>query len=59
MERERFCAWCGESMGVFEWSREDGPLSCGKRECNRYAREEREAQREEVVRRALEDAGFE
>lgn len=51
--KEQTCAYCGDSMGVFEHSnRLDGPLSCGKRECNRYVDDEAAAEREAAHQRA-------
>lgn len=50
--KEQTCTYCGDPMGVFEHSRLDGPLSCGKRECERYVRDEADAEREEAHQRA-------
>src|SRR5688500_13825898 len=54
--REQFCFYCGEPQGVFQWdSRLDGPVACGSVECQREARYEVRAQREEAMERARED----
>jgi hypothetical protein len=54
--RERFCCWCGESLGFPDYyERSD---TCGEPECDRQARSmEREAE-EERADRARED-GYE
>lgn len=46
--QEQFCDYCGESQGHFQYSRRfEGPLICGKPECNRWAVEEERAQLDE------------
>lgn len=51
--KEQSCSYCGDPMGCFEHSnRLDGPLSCGKRECNAYVRDEAEQAREDAHERA-------
>jgi hypothetical protein len=52
--RERFCAYCGDSLGVVEDRNYDRTDTCGKRECERYfcdqAREDREEAHEQLDR---------
>lgn len=49
------CDWCGEELGVYAYSRTlDGPRSCGKRECDRYGRDEERAEAEERERQRQE-----
>jgi hypothetical protein len=56
--KERHCWNCGESMGFVEdrhWSRAD---TCGKRECDREAREQDRHEREEAHERLDRDMGW-
>ncbi len=44
--KERFCCYCGESMGAYaDYDRMD---TCGERECERFVREEMAAEREDA-----------
>ena len=56
--RERFCCYCGESLGVVEdryYQRDD---TCGRLECNRAARDDAEAEREEAHEQLDRDMGW-
>lgn len=55
MKKEQFCEFCGEALGFFDHYYGDGPLACGKAECNRYAREAVAAQQEDARDRAEQD----
>ncbi len=46
--RRHHCSYCGEDMG--EWDRRycDAADTCGKAECNRWARDNAQAKREEA-----------
>ncbi len=54
--RERFCPYCGESMGILDYVEKYD--SCGKQECAREARNQLEADREEAHREVDERMGF-
>lgn len=50
------CDYCGEELGVFEHhSRFDGPRSCGKRECDRSARDDERGAQESAMLDAADD----
>jgi hypothetical protein len=56
--RERHCRNCGDSLGFVEdrhWHRGD---TCGKPECDREAREQDQAEREEAHERLDRDMGW-
>lgn len=56
MVRKQYCFNCGEFLGEFEHSnRLDGPLSCGKAECERAGAEEERSEREYRRQSAEED----
>ena len=58
--KERFCFNCGESLGFIEnkyWDSRDR-ATCGKRECEREARYEEEAEREEAHEQLDRDNGW-
>ena len=44
--KERFCAYCGESLGAY--ADYDCYDTCGARECNRAERDEMRADREDA-----------
>ncbi len=57
-KRERFCCYCGAGLGFLaarDWEPTD---TCGARECERYAREQARAERDEAHRRLDEDLGW-
>lgn len=56
--KERFCFYCGESMGFIENRHYDRRDSCGKRECAREERDAAEAEREEAHERLDRDNGW-
>jgi len=48
LPRMRFCWQCGEELGLIEDRNYDPMDTCGKRECEREAREAERARREEA-----------
>lgn len=56
--KEQFCAYCGESLGFYVQYSSRGRDTCGKPECDRWARDEAQAEREEAHRRLDEDLGY-
>lgn len=55
MKTMHYCFYCGEELGMFEWKQRQRDMdTCGKRECEREARqcaaEEREQAHEELDR---------
>lgn len=56
--RERFCFNCGASMGVIEDRYYDRRDTCGSRECEREARDEAAAERDEAHERLDRDMGW-
>ncbi len=52
----RYCFNCGEELG--EYAYHDPLDTCGKRECDRAAREGAEQEREEAHRRLDDDMGW-
>jgi len=53
--KERFCPNCGDSMGFLDYV--DRFDTCGKRECEREARYEMQAEREDLHRELDERLG--
>jgi hypothetical protein len=58
MNKERFCWYCGASLGEIEDSHYEPTDTCGKRECERAANDEARAQREEAHRQLDRDMGW-
>jgi len=56
--KERFCWNCGASLGVIEGRHYDRRDTCGSRECEREARDEERAEREDAHRQLDEDMGW-
>lgn len=56
--KERFCWNCGASLGVIEDRHYDRRDTCGSRECEREARDEERAEREDAHRQLDEDMGW-
>ena len=56
--KERFCWNCGASIGVVAQHLYDRGDTCGARECDRAARDEAYADREEAHRQLDEDMGW-
>src|SRR5258708_7203900 len=54
--RMRHCFYCGAELGVY--ANADPLDSCGKPECERAARDEERAEREEAHRKLDEDRGW-
>jgi hypothetical protein len=52
------CEYCGDDLGceIEKWPGE--PITCGKRECERWAREEALAERDEAHDRLDRDMGW-
>lgn len=51
------CDYCGDPIDPCErWGNE--PVTCGKRECERWARDEEAGMREEAHRQLDEDMGW-
>jgi hypothetical protein len=56
-ERRQQCAYCGEDMGP--WTRfSDRNDTCGKRECESFARDQDAAEREQAHRDLDEREGW-
>lgn len=56
--KERFCWNCGDSMGVIEDKYYDRSDTCGKRECEREARDQARAERDEAHEKLDRDMGW-
>jgi hypothetical protein len=56
--KERFCWWCGESMGDIDSRYYDRRDVCGKLECAREARDADQEDREEAHRELDERNGW-
>lgn len=56
--KERYCPYCGDSMGVIEFRYYDRNDPCGKQECNRAARDSAYAEREEAHEQLDRDLGW-
>ena len=54
----RHCPYCGADMGFIEDRYYDGRDPCGARECNRMARDDAQAEREEAHERLDRDMGW-
>ena len=52
-KKERFCCWCGESLGYPDWH--DKHDTCGRQECDREARAIAREEYEERAELARED----
>lgn len=56
--KERFCWNCGASMGPIEDKHYDRRDTCGSRDCEREARDEARAEREDSIFRQDHDFGW-
>lgn len=56
--KERFCPYCGDSLGVIEYRNYDRNDPCGKRECNRMAQDAANQEREEAHEQLDRDMGW-
>jgi hypothetical protein len=56
--KERFCWYCGESLGVIDSRYYDRMDTCGKQECERELRDALRAEREEAHRKLDERNGW-
>lgn len=56
--RERFCAYCGESLGFIEDRYYERNDTCGKLECDRVMRDDAAAEREEAHEQLDRDMGW-
>jgi hypothetical protein len=57
MQTVRQCDYCGDEIPACErWNRM--PVTCGKRECERWARDVEAEEREEAHRRLDDDMGY-
>lgn len=57
MSRRQHCAYCGDDMG--EWTKfSERTDTCGKPECQRFEREEAQAERDEAHERLDRDMGW-
>jgi len=56
-EKLQFCDYCGTEIGFFvrQWRE---MYTCGARECQRWERDQHEAEREEAHQRLDEDMGW-
>jgi len=57
-EKERFCAYCGASLGVIKSAHYDRNDTCGKQECERYMRGQEQAEREDAHEQLDRDMGY-
>ena len=59
-ERRHLCAYCGDDMGVYDRRHCDAGDTCGKQECERWARDRDKAQseREEADDQLDRDLGY-
>lgn len=58
MRKERFCWFCGESLGLVEDRNYEPTDTCGRIECEREARAARQAERDEAHDRLDRDMGW-
>ena len=58
MSKERFCWYCGESMGVIADKYYHRSDTCGKIECNREARDVERQERDDAHDRLDEEMGW-
>lgn len=56
--KERFCCYCGDSLGVIESRYYDRTDTCGKRECERAIQDDQQREREEAHDRLDESPGY-
>jgi hypothetical protein len=56
MIREQFCFWCGDALSKFDAYGE--LLTCGKSECERGARDQQQAERDEAHEQLDRDMGW-
>lgn len=56
--RVRHCFYCGADMGWIEDRYYDRTDTCGSPECNRYARDDAAAERDEAHERLDRDMGW-
>lgn len=56
--RERFCWYCGDSLGVVEGRHYEHTDTCGKRECERAAGDAARAERDEAHEQLDRDRGW-
>ena len=54
----RYCAQCGDELGVYEDRNHMRYDTCGKLECERAARDDALAEREEAHERLDRDMGY-
>ena len=54
----RHCWYCGEELGVIERRLYDDRDTCGKRECERAARDAEQQERDEAHERLDRDRGW-
>lgn len=57
-EKMRHCCYCGEELGVIADYYYDKLETCGKQECERFAREEARAERWEAHEKLDHDMGW-
>lgn len=57
MKKMQHCDYCGEEIGVFAKYPGD-ILSCGQIECNRAARDDEQARRDEAHEQLDRDMGY-
>lgn len=56
--KERFCCYCGESLGVLEAKHYDRNDTCGNRECEREVAGMMQEDREEAHEQLDRDMGW-
>jgi len=56
--KERFCPYCGASMGIIEDCYYDRRDTCGERECARWARDEEQEERNNAHEQLDRDMGW-
>lgn len=56
--KERFCSFCGDSIGMIESRYYDRNDTCGKRECERAMSDMAQEEREDAHERLDRDMGW-
>lgn len=56
--KERFCWHCGESLGEIDGRHCEPHMTCGKRECEREARDAEREERAQAHERLDRDMGW-
>lgn len=57
-QKMRYCAYCGDELGVYGRAHWQPGDTCGKRDCERYARDAEQAECEEAHEQLDRDMGW-